>query len=242
VQKIFEPDASLVSAVAASPNFDARQGGAPDMILLHYTGMASAAAALARLIDPTAKVSSHYFVHEDGRVLQLVAEAWRAWHAGDALWDGESDINSRSIGVEIVNPGHDFGYPDFPRTQIKAVIALCRDIREEAFAPTALAHSDVSPCASRIRARNSLGLLHKKGGHLAPRGSPKARRLPGDRGEAVTMLRHALAAAYGPPTGEFDATTGCRRGSAPLPSRVTAPPSLHGATGATLWPAPDLGP
>ncbi len=185
------------------------------MILLHYTGMASAAAALARLIDPTAKVSSHYFVHEDGRVLQLVAEAWRAWHAGDALWDGESDINSRSIGVEIVNPGHDFGYPDFPRTQIKAVIALCRDImkRRSIRADRVLAHSDVSPLRKQDPGEKfPWDLLHKKGvGHLVAQ-APLAEGpvlKPGDRGEAVTMLQTMLARyGYGlPVTGEFDAMT-----------------------------------
>ena len=215
MQKIFKPDASLVSAVVASPNFDERQGGAPDMILLHYTGMESTEAALARLVDPAAKVSSHYFVHEDGRVLQLVPEASRAWHAGEALWNGESDLNSRSIGIEIVNPGHDFGYPDFPRAQIEAVIALCRDIikRSGIRADRVLAHSDVAPLRKQDPGEKfPWDLLHDKGiGHLvapAPLTEGPALKF-GDRGEAITMLQTMLARyGYGIPlTGEFDATT-----------------------------------
>jgi N-acetylmuramoyl-L-alanine amidase len=215
VQKNFKPDADLIDAVVASPNFDERQGGAPDMILLHYTGMADAEAALARLIDPAAKVSSHYFVHEDGRILQLVSEARRAWHAGEALWDGDSDINSRSIGIEIVNPGHDLGYPDFPRAQIVAVTALCRDImkRTSIRADRVLAHSDVSPLRKQDPGEKfPWDLLHKKGvGHFvtqAPLTEGPVLK-PGDRGEAVTMLQTMLARyGYGlPVTGEFDATT-----------------------------------
>lgn len=215
MQKNFEPDASLVSAVAASPNFDERQGGAPDMILLHYTGMESAEGALARLCDAATKVSSHYFVHQDGRVLQLVPESRRAWHAGDALWDGESDINSRSIGIEIVNPGHDLGYADFPRAQVATVIALCRDImkRSNIRADRVLAHSDVAPLRKQDPGEKfPWDLLHKKGvGHLvaqAPLAEGPALKT-GDRGEAVTMLQTMLA-RYGyelPLTGEFDAAT-----------------------------------
>ncbi|HEY8267722.1 MAG TPA: N-acetylmuramoyl-L-alanine amidase [Xanthobacteraceae bacterium] len=215
MQKSFRPDASLVSAVAASPNFDARLGGTPDMILLHYTGMASAEAALARLCDPAAKVSSHYFVHEDGRVLQLVPETQRAWHAGEALWDGKSDINSCSIGIEIVNPGHDLGYPHFPRVQIEAVIALCHDIikRSRIRADRILAHSDVAPLRKQDPGEKfPWEILHDKGvGHLVtPALLTQGPALkPGDRGEAVTMLQTMLARyGYGVPlTGEFDATT-----------------------------------
>jgi len=118
-----------------------------DILLLHYTGMTSTTAAIERLCDPAAKVSSHYVVEEDGNVLQLVPEARRAWHAGLSSWDGDSDINSRSIGIEIANPGHDHGYPDFPESQIVAVIALCRDIVKRRHIPAGrvLAHSDVAP-------------------------------------------------------------------------------------------------
>jgi N-acetylmuramoyl-L-alanine amidase len=125
----FPPDSSLVERVEPSPNHDERAGGvSPDMVVLHYTGMEVTHEALHRLCDPVARVSCHYLVHENGRVVQLVPEARRAWHAGVSSWQGETDINSRSIGIEIVNPGHDLGYPDFPRAQIEAVIALCRDI------------------------------------------------------------------------------------------------------------------
>src|SRR5262245_2764295 len=124
----FLADSSLVESVVPSPNIDDRIGGPPDIILLHYTGMETAEGALNRLRDPVARVSSHYFVHENGNIVQMVPEAKRAWHAGISSWTGETDINSRSIGIEIVNPGHDFGYPDFPIRQIAAVIALCRGI------------------------------------------------------------------------------------------------------------------
>jgi N-acetylmuramoyl-L-alanine amidase len=132
--------------VLASPNRGERKS-AIDMIVLHYTGMKSAEAALARLTDPAAKVSSHYVVHEDGRIDQLVPEARRAWHAGLASWKDATDVNSRSIGIEIVNPGHDFGYRDFPDAQIDAVIALGRDIlaRHGIAKARVLAHSDVAP-------------------------------------------------------------------------------------------------
>jgi N-acetylmuramoyl-L-alanine amidase len=117
------------------------------MIVLHYTGMPSAEAALTRLTDPAAKVSSHYLVHEDGRIDQLVPEARRAWHAGVSSWKGVTGINACSIGIEIVNPGHEFGYRDFPDVQIEAVIALCQDIMvRHSIAPArVLAHSDVAP-------------------------------------------------------------------------------------------------
>jgi N-acetylmuramoyl-L-alanine amidase len=142
----FATDSALVSQVKPSPNQDERLLPA-DILLLHYTGMASTSAAIERLRDPAAKVSSHYVVEEDGNIIQLVPEVRRAWHAGLSSWEGVSDINSRSIGIEIANPGHSFGYPDFPEAQIAAVIALCRDIvaRHGIRADHVLAHSDVAP-------------------------------------------------------------------------------------------------
>ena len=122
----FKSDSFIVTEVKPSPNHDARVGGPPDMILLHYTGMRDGEAALARLCAPASKVSAHYVVFEDGRIVQCVPEQRRAWHAGVSSWAGESDINSRSIGIEIVNPGHEFGYTDFPLRQIAAVISLCQ--------------------------------------------------------------------------------------------------------------------
>lgn len=131
---------------APSPNFDQRRGP-PDLILLHYTGMETGEAAIARLRDPEARVSAHYVVEEDGRILRLVDEARRAWHAGKSWWRGETDINAVSIGIEIVNPGHEFGYRPFPEAQVAAVIDLVADIRTRWSVPDAriLGHSDVAP-------------------------------------------------------------------------------------------------
>jgi N-acetylmuramoyl-L-alanine amidase len=132
----------------ASPNFGPRRGPPrPDMIILHYTGMATGSAAEDWLCNPAAEVSSHYLVHEDGRIVQMVRESDRAWHAGRSAWRGETDINSHSVGIEIVNPGHVLGYRNFPRNQIDAVIGLCRGIaaRHGILPERILAHSDVAP-------------------------------------------------------------------------------------------------
>jgi N-acetylmuramoyl-L-alanine amidase len=131
-----------------SPNHDGRPDGQPiDVLLLHYTGMKTGTEALERLCDPAAKVSAHYMVEEDGRIFQLVSESERAWHAGAAEWQGASDINARSIGVEIVNPGHEFGYRSFPPEQMASVKRLCLDILARHPIPAArvLGHSDVAP-------------------------------------------------------------------------------------------------
>jgi N-acetylmuramoyl-L-alanine amidase len=131
---------------APSPNFDARTAP-PDMIVLHYTGMQSGEAALARLRDPQAKVSAHYVVEEDGRIFRLVAEERRAWHAGVSFWKGRTGVNGVSIGVEIVNPGHEWGYRPFPGAQVAAVIALLDDIRGRWTIEDnqIVGHSDVAP-------------------------------------------------------------------------------------------------
>ena len=144
----FPPDSYLVAEVTPSPNHGERRGGLqPDMLVLHYTGMTDAGAALRRLCSPTTEVSAHYLIFEDGKISQLVPETRRAWHAGASVWAGESDINSRSIGIEIANPGHDFGYPDFAEPQMAAVVALCSDIVARCAIPAerVLAHSDVAP-------------------------------------------------------------------------------------------------
>ena len=146
--KTFTPDSSIASDVIPSANYgDRNKGRLPDMILLHYTGMPDVEGAIARLCTAGTDVSAHYIVLEDGRIVQCVPEAKRAWHAGVASWAGEEDINSCSIGVEIVNRGHDWGYPEFPLRQIAAVIALCRGIMLRRNVPThrVLAHSDVAP-------------------------------------------------------------------------------------------------
>jgi N-acetylmuramoyl-L-alanine amidase len=103
--------------------------------------------AIAQLCTPGTEVSAHYIVLEDGRIVQCVPEAKRAWHAGVSHWAGEDDINSCSIGIEIINRGHDWGYPDYPRRQIAAVIALCRGIMLRRKVPShrVLGHSDVAP-------------------------------------------------------------------------------------------------
>jgi N-acetylmuramoyl-L-alanine amidase len=146
--KTFTPDSSIASDVIPSPNFGERtKGRAIDMIVLHYTGMPDVEGAIARLCTAGTDVSCHYIVLEDGRIVQCVPEAKRAWHAGTSFWAGEEDVNSCSVGIEIVNRGHDWGYPDFPLRQIAAVIALCRGImlRRNVPAYRVLAHSDVAP-------------------------------------------------------------------------------------------------
>lgn len=130
-----------------SPNQDGRGEAAIDILLLHYTGMRSAAAALDRLCDPAAKVSAHYTIDEDGTVYAHVPEARCAWHAGVSYWAGATDINARSIGIELVNPGHDYGYRPFPEAQIVSLIELAREIvaRHAISAARVLGHSDVAP-------------------------------------------------------------------------------------------------
>ncbi len=132
-----------------SPNHDSRAiGTVVDMLVLHYTGMPTAQAALDRLCDPQAQVSAHYVVDEDGTVYGLVDEAQRAWHAGVAAWRGKTDINNRSIGIEMVNPGHEFGYRRFPPAQIASVIAVAHTIltrHPTIGAGNIVGHSDVAP-------------------------------------------------------------------------------------------------
>ena len=129
-----------------SANFDARALPV-SMVVLHYTGMPDAASALDRLTDPAAKVSAHWVVAEDGQVVRLVAEADRAWHAGRSFWRGTTDVNSASIGIEIVNPGHEFGYRPFPDPQMVSVEALVRAaVARHGIAPSnVVGHSDVAP-------------------------------------------------------------------------------------------------
>jgi N-acetylmuramoyl-L-alanine amidase len=129
-----------------SPNFDERKLGI-SMIVLHYTGMPDAQSAIDRLRDPAAKVSAHYLVAEDGTILRMVAEEKRAWHAGKSRWRGIEDINSASIGIEIVNPGHEFGYPPFPEEQIDALLPLIAEIKERhgITRGNVVGHSDIAP-------------------------------------------------------------------------------------------------
>ncbi|MHA1151983.1 MAG: N-acetylmuramoyl-L-alanine amidase [Alphaproteobacteria bacterium] len=131
-----------------SPNFDARpESQTIDILLLHYTGMVSATEALARLCDETAKVSAHYCIDEDGSLYHLVPEDKRAWHAGVASWAGAGDINARAIGIELVNPGHEFGYRAFPEAQMETLVELTGGIlaRHPIPASRVLGHADVAP-------------------------------------------------------------------------------------------------
>ncbi len=162
-----------------SPNHNDRGDAAIDMLVLHYTGMKTAKAALERLCDPAAKVSAHYTVDEDGTVYVHVPEARRAWHSGISSWAGAADINSRSIGIELVNPGHEFGYRDFPYGQIQALITLCHGILLRHPIPSArvLGHSDVAPARKedpgerfpwKQLATAGIGLWPEPEGHVPP--------------------------------------------------------------------------
>jgi N-acetylmuramoyl-L-alanine amidase len=133
-----------------SPNHDAREGPI-SMIVLHYTGMADAASAIERLRDPAARVSCHYLVEEDGRVLRMVPEERRAWHAGVSYWRGHTGLNDCSIGIEIVNPGHEWGYRPFPDAQIEALIPLVAEIkqRHNITRGNVVGHSDIAPVRKR---------------------------------------------------------------------------------------------
>lgn len=190
-----------------SPNFDGRAGAPIKKMVLHYTGMQTGQAALERLCDKKAEVSAHYLVEEDGRIFRLVDEAERAWHAGVSYWRGCRDINARSIGIEIVNPGHEFGYRPFPKMQMESVIALCKDIlsRYEIPARSVVGHSDV---AFRRKhdpgelfdwawlAREGIGLWHD---------DPETKDIHhsfkrGDAGEGIRQLQEMLVYyGYGMP-------------------------------------------
>lgn len=199
-----------------SANFNDRIGeGVPDILIMHYTGMQSCEAAVQRLTDPAAKVSSHYTVDEDGTVYVHVDEAKRAWHAGVSHWRGETDINSRSIGIEIVNPGHEFGYRAFPDVQIDAVIELSQGIlsRHRIPARNVIAHSDIAPGRKedpgelfpwKRLAEEGVGVWVE----VATVGSVD-RLSPGAKGEVVSRLQRDLVSyGYGlEVTGMFDERT-----------------------------------
>ncbi|MCB1510562.1 MAG: N-acetylmuramoyl-L-alanine amidase [Hyphomicrobiaceae bacterium] len=145
---LFEPDSSLVADVVPSPNVNERRGVArPDMLVLHYTGLPSFERSIEVLADPRGQVSCHYVVDVDGRIVQMVPEALRAWHAGVSSWHQATDLNSHSVGIEIQNPGHSGGYPDFPDDQMRAVETLSRDIidRHRMTSGRVVAHSDIAP-------------------------------------------------------------------------------------------------
>lgn len=136
----------LVHREQPSPNCDARDERI-SMVVLHYTDMPSAEAALARLCDPAAKVSAHYLITEEGEVIRLVDESMRAWHAGMSYWRGKSNVNGASIGIELANPGHTCGYRPFPDAQIDALVPLLHRIVRDYDIPRAnvVGHSDIAP-------------------------------------------------------------------------------------------------
>lgn len=211
------PDSCLVAEVRPSPNHGERQGGAlPDMILLHYTGVRDNELAIRHLCSPASDVSAHYVVLQDGYIVQLVAELRRAWHAGVASWAGQTDINSVSIGIEIANPGHEHGYPDFPKRQIAAVTALCRSIltRHHIPADRVLAHSDVAPARKqdpgekfpwKVLAHSGIGLWVNP----APLVHSGPVYVLGETNSTIEEIQRLLARfGYGvSPTGYFDGTT-----------------------------------
>ena len=214
----FQPDSFIVAEVRPSPNHDERKfDRAPDMVLLHYTGMPTGEEALERLCDAASKVSAHYVVFEDGRIVQCVPEERRAWHAGVSSWAGETDINSCSIGIEIVNPGHEFGYRDFPLRQIAAVISLCKSIitrRGPIGADRILAHSDVAPSRKQDPGEKFPWVLLSESGighwvRPAPLKLDGRALNTGDSGEMVSRLQRALHAyGYGiEETGRYDDAT-----------------------------------
>lgn len=213
----FKADSRLVDAIVPAVNVEPRRKRLkPTLLILHYTGMSSSARAVDWLAREESRVSCHYVIDEVGQITQLVPERLRAWHAGVSEWQGTDDINSRSIGIEIHNPGHDHGYPEFPKPQMRAVLALSKDIvRRNKIAPEGvLAHSDVAP-ERKIDpgekfdwawlAREGLGVWVKP----SPVKKDDAGLGPGSRDGLVAETQKLLAAyGYGvPQTGELDHRT-----------------------------------
>jgi N-acetylmuramoyl-L-alanine amidase len=229
---------ALTIIEAASPNWDERKAP-PDLVVLHYTGMASGDAALRKLRDPSprareyvdalppgfaatppeaelGRASAHYLVEEDGRVFRVVDEDKRAWHAGVSFWAGEADVNARSIGIEIVNGGHDFGLPAYADPQIEAVIALVLDILRRRSIPAArvVGHSDIAPDRKLDPGeRFPWSRLAAAGAAVAPAVTGEGRGVrragPGDAGAAVRAAQDGLIAiGYGlAASGAMDART-----------------------------------
>jgi N-acetylmuramoyl-L-alanine amidase len=203
MNEMLRPESAVATKVFPSPNHGERKDGRrPTLLVLHYTGMPDAGEALQWLANPISQVSAHYFVFEDGRVLQMVPEGRRAWHAGISSWDGEDDVNSSSIGIEIANPGHPGGLPAFPETQIASVTALAKDIvtRWRMSPDHVLAHSDVAP-GRKLDPGEAFPWrrLHEEGvGHwVSPAPVSDGRFFArGDRGMPVEALQ-AMLAMYG---------------------------------------------
>jgi len=198
-----------------SPNTDARAAGV-DILLMHYTGMTSAEAAIDRLCDPVFRVSAHYVVDERGGIHQLAEESARCWHAGISEWRGVADVNSRSIGIEIANPGHEHGYRAFPEAQMLSVIALARGVLARWPIPprNVIGHSDVAPARKEDPgALFDWARLAREGVGLWPFGvAPEPGFVALGRGDSGVEVARAQADlnAYGwpcPRTGRFDAAT-----------------------------------
>lgn len=203
---------------ALSPNVNPRpEGAAIDLVILHYTGMEDGPSAIKRLRDPEARVSCHYVVEEDGRVFRLAEERMRAWHAGVSFWAGITDVNSRSIGIEIVNGGHDFGLPDYPPAQIAALIDLLSDIldRRKLHPVRVIGHSDVAPARKDDPGEKfPWTQLHAAGVAIAPKIEEQSRLsiyAPGVEDAGVAGVQQALAGiGYGVTvTGVLDDATQC---------------------------------
>ncbi len=202
-----------------SPNWDERPtaAGSVDTLVLHYTGMVSAEAALARMSDPAAKVSAHWCIGEDGTLWRLVPEGRRAWHAGVSEWRGRRAVNDFSIGIELVNPGHEHGYRPFPEAQMDALLDLARAIvaRQTIDPCNVVAHSDIAP--TRRQDPGELfdwARLAQAGIGVWPRSEAEpvrkdSRLRLGDRGAAVRLHQERLRAiGYGiVADGDFGATT-----------------------------------
>ena len=131
-----------------SPNYNDRPPSTiTDTLVIHYTGMSETTQALKRMCNPITKVSAHYLIDEAGQIFKLISEKKRAWHAGISSWRGNCNINDRSIGIELANPGHEFGYQKFPEPQINALIELANKIitRHQIPARNIVGHSDIAP-------------------------------------------------------------------------------------------------
>ncbi len=207
--------------VHASPNFGPRRnGGRPELIVIHHTAMLTAEAAVTRLCDPAAEVSAHYVISEDGRIWQLVDEAMRAWHAGHGSWQGREDVNSRSIGIELANAGPLAAFPPFPEPQIQALETLLDGIMARwGIAPAAvIAHSDMAPGRKADPGAKFDWRRLARGGRAV--WSDEARPEP----DGDDFAAAAAAAGYAAPDGDWAAVLGA--------FRLRFRPGTHG-------PAPD---
>ena len=210
------PDSRITCTWRDAVNFDERAPGTRiELLVLHYTGMQSEEGALDWLCRSESRVSCHYFVFTDGRIVQTVPEAKRAWHAGVSGWRGLSDLNSRSVGIELANPGHEFGYVAFPRRQIEAVMALSRDIidRNAIASRDVVAHSDIAPMRKQDPGEKFPWRRLAKAGigrWVRPSRATMGFTLePGDQGELVKALQEDLLALGFAieTTGEYDKAT-----------------------------------